>query len=251
MDAFWWLRESAFDRGMSLFYPQDEERAILSETIKKGILLSQRFDLSNLPSFLPSFPIVAKNALLGIPHFLCPHLSHFFHATPAYSSERRIKRKSVDTIEITRWIAHLIFNNSSRGYSIEDKYAWTILNPRMKLREDRGNFSNLVSLRVLASLENNSFYPNSFMQLLQQLSLSLSPYPRYPLFEATRYWLNRCTSYKRYFRKVNTGEGWVLHGRYTNSGQYLFPRAYSQKTSRIRHLWCFGTNDSSIISRRW
>lgn len=53
----------------------------------------------------------------------------------------------------------------------------------MKLREDRGNFSNLVSLRVLASLENNSFYPNSFMQLLQQLSLSLSPYPRYPLFE--------------------------------------------------------------------
>lgn len=28
--------------------------------------------------------------------------------------------------------------------------------------------------RVLASLENNSFYPNSFMQLLQQLSFSLS-----------------------------------------------------------------------------
>lgn len=152
MDAFWWLRESAFDRGMSLFYPQDEERAILSETIKKGILLSQRFDLSNLPSFLPSFPIVAKNALEYLISFVRIFLT--FHATPVYSSERRIKRKSVDTIEITRWIAHLIFivfNNSSRGYSIEDKYAWTILNPRMKLREDRGNFSNLISesLRVL------------------------------------------------------------------------------------------------------
>ena len=156
MDAFWWLRESAFDRGMSLFYPQDEERAIHSETIKKGILLSQRFDLSNLPSFLPSFFPFLSWPRTHCSEYLISFVRIFltFHATPVYSSERWIKRKSVDTIEITRWIAHLIFivfNNSSRGYSIEDKYAWTILNPRMKLREDRGNFSNLISesLRVL------------------------------------------------------------------------------------------------------
>lgn len=132
MDAFWWPRESAFDRGMSLFYSQDEERTILravSETIKKGILLSRRFDLSNLPSFLPSFPIVAKNAQPTARNTSFPLSASFSRFTRSlasvYTFERlpRIKRKSVDTIEITRWIAHLIFtvfNNSFIELLVED-----------------------------------------------------------------------------------------------------------------------------------
>lgn len=82
----------------------------------------------------------------------------------------------------------------------------------MKLRKDRGNFSNLVSesLRVPASLRYNCFYPNSFMQLLSTpLSLSLSLYPRIALsFVRSNKILAQSmprTSYKRYFRKVNRG----------------------------------------------
>lgn len=79
----------------------------------------------------------------------------------------------------------------------------------MKLRKDRGNFSNLVSesLRVPASLRYNCFYPNSFMQLLSTpLSLSLSLYPRIALsFVLILAQSMPRTSYKRYFRKVNRG----------------------------------------------
>lgn len=80
----------------------------------------------------------------------------------------------------------------------------------MKLRKDRGNFSNLVSesLRVPASLRYNCFYPNSFMQLLST-PLSLSLYPRIALsFVRSNKILAQSmprTSYKRYFRKVNRG----------------------------------------------
>ena len=116
----------------------------------------------------------------------------------------------------------------------------------MKLRKDRGNFSNLVSesLRVPASLRYNCFYPNSFMQLLSTpLSLSLPLSANRVILCSKQQDIGSIDApylLQKIFPKGEQGD-WVLYGRYTNSGQYLFPRAYSQKTSRIWHLWrrCF------------
>lgn len=79
----------------------------------------------------------------------------------------------------------------------------------MKLRKDRGNFSNLVSesLRVLYGII--AFTRILLCNYFQHLSLSLSLYPRIALsFVRSNKILAQSmprTSYKRYFRKVNRG----------------------------------------------
>lgn len=81
----------------------------------------------------------------------------------------------------------------------------------MKLRKDRGNFSNLVSesLRVPASLRYILLLPEFFYAITFNTSLSLSLYPRIALsFVRSNKILAQSmprTSYKRYFRKVNRG----------------------------------------------
>lgn len=123
-----------------------------------------------------------------------------------------------------------------RGYSIDDKYGMLpdIKSKDETIQRSRQFFKSC--FRIPSLFGYNCFYPNSFMQLLSALSLSLFiRESHYPLFKATRYWLNRCPVQK-IFPKGERGGLSVARPIYQFGSIPLSSRVFTKDKSYLTPL---------------